>query len=221
MTEGPTDQVVIENILFGIFKDPDLPVTRLQPKEDEPGNWDKVFKYCRSDEFKSALGFNDFLIVQIDTDVLRGGEIPEAYRLDFPPHFSPGGIIDKVAELLISLIDGGNGFWEQFGKRIIFAISVHQIECWFLPIYFKDKKAKAGKITGCIDTLNEVLPQQENGLYIHGKDLGYYRRISKHYRKQILGLYHLNPSLKIFVEKVLVKKETPGDSTEDFEEDAK
>lgn len=101
------------------------------------------------------------------------------------------------------MIDSDETFWEQYGEKIIFAISVHQIECWFLPIYFKTKIQKAAKITGCIDTLNEVLPRQEKGLYIKGKDLDYYRRISKHFRKKILDIYHLNPSLKAFVERVL------------------
>jgi hypothetical protein len=208
ITEGPTDQVVIKHILIGIFDDPDLVVNPLQPKDNEPGNWVKVLDYCCSDDFKPALVDNDYLIVQIDTDILIREQLPEKYQIDLPSHLIPEEIVERVSQLLISLIDDGNGFWEQFGKQIIFAISVHQIECWFLPIYFKTKKQKAGKITGCIDTLNEVLPQQENGLYIKGKDLDYYRRISKHYRKQILGIYHLNPSLKIFVERVLEIKTT-------------
>ena len=206
VTEGPSDQVVIENILFGIFKEPDMPITRLQPAPDEPGNWDKVFKYCRSEEFKSAMGFNDFLIVQVDTDILTSGEILRKYGLQFLPNPLPEELIEKVAEFLISLISNENGFWEQFSERVIFAISVNQLECWFLPIYFKNKKAKSAKITGCIDTLNEVLPQQENGLYIHGKDLNYYTKISKHFRKNINDIYQLNPSLKIFVERILKLK---------------
>lgn len=208
ITEGPTDQVVINHILYGIFDDPDLVINRLQPRQDrDPANWDQVLKYCCSEEFKPALSYNDYVIVQIDTDVLIQEKLPEKYKVDLPHHLSIEKIIERVIQLLKSLIDSDDTFWEQYGEKVIFAISVHQIECWFLPIYFKTQKKKAIKITGCIETLNEVLPQQEKGLYIKGKDLDYYRRISKHYRKQILQIYHLNPSLKVFVERVLEIKQ--------------
>lgn len=212
ITEGPTDQVVIKHILFGVFDDPDLIINPLQPKDDrDPANWVRVLDYCCSDDFKPALVDNDYLIVQIDTDVLIREQLPEKYKVDLPADKPVDEIVERVSQLLISLIDGDEKFWEQYGNRILFAISVHQIECWFLPIYFKDKKAKAAKITGCIETLNEVLTQQEKGLYIHGKDLSYYTRISKNFRKGILKIYHLNPSLKTFVEKVLEVKESDID----------
>jgi len=163
----------------------------------------RVLDYCCSDDFKPSLVDNDFVIVQIDTDVLIREQLPEKYKVDLPSSLSVDEIIERVSQLLIKLIDGDDDFWEHHGKQIIFAISVHQIECWFLPIYFKNKTVKAAKITGCIDTLNEVLPQQEKGLYINGKDLSYYRQISKHFRKKIHDIYELNPSLKVFVEKLL------------------
>lgn len=204
ITEGPTDQVVIKHILFGVFDDPDLPINPLQPKADgDHANWVRVLDYCCSDDFKPSLVDNDFVIVQIDTDVLIREQLPEKYKLDLASNLSVDEIIERVSQLLIKLIDGDDDFWEHHGKQIIFAITVHQIECWFLPIYFKNKTAKAAKITGCIDTLNEVLPQQEKGLYINGKDLSYYRQISKHFRKKIHDIYELNPSLKVFVEKLL------------------
>ncbi len=207
ITEGPTDQVVIKHILFGIFNDPDLAITRLQPKADEPGNWAKVFDYCCSKELKQALYDIDFLIIQIDTDVLIREQLPEKYRLDLPSHLSVEATVERVSKLLISLMDDGEQFWENYGGRILFGISVHQLECWLLPIYFKDKLVKAAKITGCIDTLNEVL-QQKEGFFIHGKDLSFYSKMSKHFRKNVLQIYHLNPSLKIFVERVLKVKVT-------------
>ena len=52
ISEGPTDQLVLENILFGFFEDKNLPVTPLQPKPGESGNWDKVFKYCASKDLE-------------------------------------------------------------------------------------------------------------------------------------------------------------------------
>ena len=92
-------------------------------------------------------------------------------------------------------------FWTNYGDRIIFAISVHSIECWLLPIYFNTQHQKAGKITGCLDTLNKILIKQE-GFSIHEKEAAYYVKIAKKLRKQINDIYTLNPSLRIFVENI-------------------
>ena len=59
ITEGLTDQIVIENILRGYFKNPDLDIRPLQlerDKDDENkftgyGSWSQVFAYCRSRDF--------------------------------------------------------------------------------------------------------------------------------------------------------------------------
>ncbi len=205
ITEGPTDQIVIKNILWGVFNDPDLPINPLQPKaEGDPANWVRVLDYCCSDDFKPSLDFNDFIVVQLDTDVLIREQLPAKYKVDLPSSLEVVEIIERVSQLLIKLIDGDEAFWQQHGEQIIFTISVHQVECWFLPIYFQTQHKKAGKITGCIDALNEVLPQKENGLYLKSKDLGYYRQISKHFRKSIHKIHHLNPSLNIFVERLKI-----------------
>ncbi len=202
VTEGPTDQVVIENILYGIFKNPDLPITRLQPAPDKPGNWVKVFDYCCSDEFRAAIGFNDYLIVQVDTDVLISEQLPEKYKVELSSNLSVEEIIEKVIDFLISLIDGEDGFFEEFKERIIFGVSVHQLECWLLPIYFSNRKTTASKITGCKDALNRILKQKE-GFYIDAKDLKYYSKMSIHFKKKIRQIYHLNPSLKVFCERIM------------------
>ena len=50
ISEGITDQVVLENILYGWTGNKNLSITRLQPKNNESGNWDKVFKKRNSIE---------------------------------------------------------------------------------------------------------------------------------------------------------------------------
>ena len=80
ITEGITDQIVIENILYGFVGDLEIDINPLQPLRDETdenrasnfGNWHKVLEYCSSDRFKNALQFNDFIVVQIDTDAKSG-----------------------------------------------------------------------------------------------------------------------------------------------------
>jgi len=60
ISEGVTDQVVLEHILWGWTGDKNLAITRLQPQKNEAGGWDKVFKYCKSDDFQKTSF--DFLI---------------------------------------------------------------------------------------------------------------------------------------------------------------
>ena len=204
ISEGPTDQIVIESILFGVFNNPDLPITALQPKPHEPGNWVRVFDYCGSNEFKSALAFNDFLIIQIDTDIMIREKMPDKYKIDLSSDLSVEETIEKVVAKFIQLMDDKNGFWANHGERVIFAISVHSIECWLLPIYYNTQHQKAGKTTGCMESLNKALTKQE-GFYIDKKEEQYYRIVCKKLRKQIKSIYTLNPSLRAFVENIEAK----------------
>ncbi len=92
ITEGITDQIVIENILIGYFNTDNIEFNELQPLRDEVdrnrsknyGSWSKVVEYCESNEFKESLIFHDYLIVQIDTDV---SDKPDGYGI---PHSENG-----------------------------------------------------------------------------------------------------------------------------------
>ena len=206
ITEGITDQVVIENILYGFFNDKDLPVNPLSPLRDatdenkaaSASNWIEVFEYCKSSRFKSELFINDYLIIQIDTDALQGDSVPEKYKINLSNDLSVGETIEKVKEKLIGYI--GMDFYDKYQNKIIFAISVNSIECWLLPIYFSNQAAKSGKTENCLQTLNSVLQQRE-GFYIAKKELNYYRTISAKLKKNIdlKRLLILNPSLHIFI----------------------
>jgi len=111
ITEGITDQIVIENILMGYFdKDEDnIEFKELQPLRDETdenkaqnyGGWDKVIEYCGSSKFKGALQFHDYLIVQIDTDV---SDKPEGYGIpcyENGQELTPEQLIEKVVAKLV------------------------------------------------------------------------------------------------------------------------
>ena len=197
ISEGVTDQITLENILFGFLGNKNLPITRLQPKEDEPGNWDKVFKYCESPEFKSAFAYLDYLIIQIDTDFMERGEVPSRFKIEVKD-CSVEEIIMAFREKLIELI--GIKFYKNYEEQIIFAISVSEIECWFLPIFFENQKKKAGKTKNCIGTLNTVLPQQV-GFFIDDKKTEYYEALAKPFRKkkQLLKFSKQNPSFQSFI----------------------
>ena len=78
------------------------------------------------------------------------------------------------------------------------AISVDEIECWLLPLYYNDKTKS--KINNCDHKLHQKAGKFEKN-YVD------YDKISKDFRKPkiLKKLYHENLSLKIFVESVLSK----------------
>lgn len=210
ITEGITDQIVIENILYGIFDTRVIPLTQLTPRIDEgdhnqmvrPTNWLTVLEYCQSDEFREFLRTtNDYAIIQLDTDALKGDSVPKQYQLPLQQKKSEE-TIEIVVNQLITLI--GESIYESFKDRIIFAISVDAVECWLLPFYFQTQKVKAAKTVNCLETLNEGLKKAGISIYINAKNPDYYRKISKVLRKHkdFMKYHSLNPSLAIFVENV-------------------
>jgi hypothetical protein len=219
ITEGITDQIIIENILNGFFNK-ELEFNELQPLRDETdqyratnyGGWCKVVEYCANDEFKQAFQYNDYIIIQIDTDVSNK---PDGYGI--PHHkngkeLTPEELIDEVINYFIKNI--GEEFYTQHQDQIIFAISVHSTECWLLPLYYTDKKKS--KLTNCVGTLNQALQKKEN-FTIDAKNPEYYEDISKKYLKNkvLMKYYKDNPSLKIFIEEV-EKKNIIIDDEDDF-----
>lgn len=212
ITEGLTDQIVIENILSGYFNTNDLIVNPLQPERDKDndnksdhGGWTLVIKYCQSPDFKAAFQFNKYMIIQIDTDVLDGYN-SISHRDENGVELSPQQLIEKVKEKFKSLI--GEDFYREYYDRIIFAIAVHCTECWLLPLYYTEKKKKQ-KIKSCLGTLNQALNIKEDfTIDKNAKNPEYYRIVSKAYSKQktLLKNYSDNPSLKIFIQEIESRK---------------
>lgn len=204
ITEGLTDQIVIENILAGYFNSPDLDVQPLQPERDKDnqnksqyGGWTLVFDYCKSKDFRESFQFIDYIIIQIDTDVSEDYHIAHQNENG---EFTPQHLIAKVIEKFRGAI--GEDFYSQNQQKIVFAISVHSLECWLLPLYYTDKKKKA-KSKNCLDTLNQALSKKHD-FTIDAKNPDYYREISKQYVKHTVLMKHYedNPSLKTFIEEI-------------------
>jgi hypothetical protein len=207
ITEGLTDQIVIENILAGYFKNPDLDIRPLQPERDKKdenkfkgyGSWSQVFAYCRLKDFQESFQFNDYIIIQIDTDTSQEYGIP---LQDENGEFTPKELIEKVIEKFKEEIIG-EYFYSQCQQRIIWAISVRSLECWLLPLYYTD--SRKAKITNCLDTLNRELAKKHNfTIDANAKNPEYYREISEQYRKHKVLMKHYaeNPSFKNFIEEI-------------------
>jgi hypothetical protein len=204
ITEGITDQIVIENILYGFVGDAEIDINPLQPLRDEtdenrtasPGNWHKVLEYCSSDRFKDALQFNDFIVVQIDTDVCHDYQVSD--RDEEGNELSVEDMTERIQLFLIQRI--GAEFYAKYRPRILFAIAVQSIECWLLPLAYTNNKK--GKITGCLETLNRALSKQKSfSIDPNNKRPEYYRIVSDPYskHKKLMSLYESNPSLNTFI----------------------
>ncbi|PCK09301.1 MAG: phage tail protein [Alteromonadaceae bacterium] len=171
--EGVTDQIVIENILCGFFKDIELDdkdlddeITYLQPPFDETtktqlqgefGGWTQLLlTYLPSSNFREDVLNCGHIIIQVDTDVspLIGFDVPHVDNSN--KELAVEVLVDKVTLRLAELINTGEpGFYEQHKENIIFCISVHSIECWLLALHTKNPQQ--AKIKNCESTLNRTL----------------------------------------------------------------
>ncbi|MFN3877023.1 MAG: hypothetical protein ACK4MH_01460 [Brevundimonas sp.] len=138
ITEGITDQVVLERLIDDICAskfDDDIEFVPIQPERDATdaysaphGGWALVLEACEL-RAAEALEYNNYLIVQIDTDL--GDD--KGYGLGL----SDGGIAKSVSvlisdakNLLASRI--GKDVYDENSHRICFAICIHSIESWLL-----------------------------------------------------------------------------------------
>jgi hypothetical protein len=194
IAEGITDQKVIDNILVGYFNNRDINVNWLQPaKIGKSGGHGNVTNYCRSQKFKAVFDRNEYVIIHIDTDVSPELGVPhqdENGQLISPDRLIEG-VINKLREKFI-----GEDIYSQYAEKIIFAISVHVIECWLLPLHSKEAESET---IDCLGTLSKVFPEMKKK-----KDYKHYQKISIEYsdNESLLKLYSENPSLKIFIEEL-------------------
>jgi hypothetical protein len=244
--EGKTDHAVIKNILFGYFSDPDLIIKELQPDTDETnekakktkhenlpesfGNWFKVFDYCGSERFFRAFDDkNTFFVVQIDTDCADDKNYEVKTKDEQGRKLPVNDVVNNVKQKFENLFieKFGDDFLAKNKHRILYAISVDEIECWLLPLYFEDKNK--GATNNCFYKLNEKWleigepiqdnkkgkkpynPNEPRRKAIKKSKLGEvptYQKISKSFieNKVLMDKYPHNPSLKIFIENELQLK---------------
>lgn len=224
VSEGITDQIVIETILQGHFNDSDLSIEPLQPTRDATdenlatshGSWLKVFEYCASEVFRQALESMDHIIVHCDSDIFNSENIPKEHKISLNGSSTSVEIVAAVGRKLINII--GHTCYEKFQHKILFAISLGTTDCWLLPLFYEAMPAKANKITGCIEALNQALNTRNAGFIIDDKKPQFYRKASKGYRKHrdFRRLYPLNDSLRLFIcevdEKIKWRKAEDGNN---------
>jgi len=202
IAEGPSDHVVLTHFLAAYFQDPDIVANPLQPpSSDIPGGWTEVLRYCSSPRLEQAFVDNDFVVIQIDTDVCE--EVGFAVPRRGPSsgaELTPDELADRVTEFLISRLPPG--VHARFADRMIFAVCVDSIECWLLPLYYND--GRRSKLTHCLGSLNQQLSIQEKfSIDQANKQTNYYEKIMRSKkcgkRKTLESIAAENPSLARFI----------------------
>ncbi|MDD2776617.1 MAG: hypothetical protein PHU06_11735 [Gallionella sp.] len=203
VTEGITDQAVLENILYCWFDDVEInPLNPLRDATDTHraasfSNWEKVLEYCQQDEFKASLQFNEFVIVQIDTDTAEHPNF-NVTLTNQGVERAPIEIIADVKQLIVQKI--GNDFYQQYHAQILIAVAVGSTECWLLPLHSKDHHKTDNKVFSCDKKLKGLLALRK-GTPNSEKNHKNYFELSKDFRKRktLLDAAKRNESLDDFV----------------------
>jgi hypothetical protein len=178
--EGQTDQRVIDNILTGFFSDRDAPVEIRwdRPQHDEPGGWLRLLNYLRDKEYRAAFQFNDYLVVQIDTD--------RSFDAGFDVPHTLNGRALTVEELSIAVrarLEAIIGYedLQAYEGRFLFAVCVHSVECWLLPLY--GRAYEVSEIRNCKYRVDAGLRRQ-NRPRLNKNDVATYANASAQYRRR-------------------------------------
>ena len=207
VTEGVTDYLVLKPILQNYFSEEPI-IRQIRPEINDsehetggPGGFRQVLDFCKSDSINEILKENDFVVIQIDSDVSpsRGFGIPHKIN----------GFDIELTELYTSIIDHLKSLFPvsvapiSFNK-IIFAIGIHSIECWLIPVLAPE----GPNITHlCLTILNDEL--REAGMFqipkrrknsTRSKDS--YSKLTKAFssKKEITRIANYNVGFKKFVE---------------------
>ncbi|ENJ1726455.1 DUF4276 family protein [Vibrio parahaemolyticus] len=169
ISEGPTDQATIENMLCGIFNDEELYelITPLQPggssDTNQEGGWERVLNYISNHKFRQSFSTVENVVIQIDTDVatLKGFDV-DLRDDDGKTLKEVVSIFEKVKTRLVEQIESGEvGFYEKVKDRIIFAITVHSLEIWLFKHHSKNKSSQKIINSGENKLANELIKDRK------------------------------------------------------------
>lgn len=207
ITEGITDQAILENILDGLTGGQAL-TKCLRPLRDETdkkrvaenefSNWELVLEYIKSDEILNAIQTSDFVVIHIDTD--------ECEHPNFGISLLENGTIktiDKIASDCIKRIKDflHPGFPQNEIGRLIFAIPVLSSECWLVGLHNADHNHTNKTINNCEDRL---IPLLKNIKVRYAKEYRIYSKISAGFRKKkkLIATAKKSPCLQNFARQI-------------------
>jgi hypothetical protein len=161
ITEGASEHRVVKHLIYRYFKDREPEINQIQPKvvndkQETIGGWMEVLKYCEREELNDILTENDYIVIQIDTDQSQTSPFDIGHISQSGKQKSPEQLHEEVKKKLLSLIK--SSILEVHGHKIFFAICIHSIECWLLPICYTDSHRT--NTNNCLSTLNSALARQ-------------------------------------------------------------
>jgi hypothetical protein len=161
-TEGKSEHWIIKHLVEKFFKGTEIFFRQVQPQiidntQESVGGWLEILKFCeRTDDIKSALIDTDYLVIQIDTDESQNINFGVSHTNQSKIAKTYEELYEDVVEKIKSLIN--IKIFEEYSDKIVFAICIHTIECWLLPLYFTNNhRFDTHK---CISTLNIELKKR-------------------------------------------------------------
>jgi hypothetical protein len=154
ITEGISEYTVIQHLISRYFIDEEPIINQIQPKLEKSkqfaeGGWNEVLKYCERVELSQILVENDYAVIQIDTDQSQQAPFSVAHA-ELGHEKTPDRLLaDVIARLEKNMPENVDK------SKVIFAICIHTIECWLLPLVCTGNKKE--KIKGCLPALNREL----------------------------------------------------------------
>ena len=154
ITEGVSEYTVIQHLISRYFRDDDPVVNQIQPKiqkfkQTSAGGWNEVLKYCEREELSDILIENDYVVIQIDTDQSQQSpfNVSHIEMGKEKPH-------DRLLADVVARLE--RNMPENIDKnRIVYAICIHTVECWLLPLVYSDSRRE--KTKNCLTALNQEL----------------------------------------------------------------
>lgn len=151
--EGISDYRILHHITERYLRDMDAYTIPLKPKEtrqgaqDGFGSWQGVLEYIKGEDrmiVEAVKEGCDYVIVHIDTDVREQYGVAMNFANQEELH-------DNVKTMLLKQLH-----LEFDPNKVIFAIAIHETECWLIP-FMTDDRRDCGKTDSCVNTLNRLL----------------------------------------------------------------
>lgn len=210
VAEGSTDHPVLENLLLGLCKQQQLEsgdITPVQPLLDETGKqqadalggWQQVFRWLEDKRYHEAFQFNDHVVVHIDTGTCEEPGFDVCKTVNGVA-LTPEQLVQAIRVRLNAII--GTQDLQTYAGRFHFAIAVHDIECWLLPLWGRPNER--GSVHTCKQRVDNGLTRaKKRGL--HKDDVLSYARASSAFRKrkQVLGAAAAQKSLALFCDSLV------------------
>lgn len=123
------------------------------------GGWQQVLRHCNDETVERILEYNDYLLIQIDTDTANQQGYDVNTQDANGQMKTPEVLYQDVKARLLANISAE--VQEKYQGRILFAICMNEIECWLLPLYYTNNNRC--KTQNCVYTLNQALGKKNIG----------------------------------------------------------